>query len=144
MQYFHLPVVFCWLNGILVRVLGLALVSRGWKRSSGSFRAAVPHESQPCWCQCQCSVCSKVAARTGGMMAQRCLPAGCWHASEWGQLGPSCSLPKWPSVLHPALCVSQSVLQPGPLQFCCSEIQESLNWEDKASVSCAAQSSVNL
>lgn len=77
-------------------------------------------------------------------MAQRCLPAGCWHASEWGQLGPSCSLPKWPSVLHPALCVSQSVLQPGPLQFCCSEIQESLNWEDKASVSCAAQSSVNL
>lgn len=49
-------------------------------------------------------------------------------------------------MLHPALFVSPKCAAAWPvavLMFC-SEIRESLNWEDKASVSCAAQSSVNL
>lgn len=50
-------------------------------------------------------------------------------------------------MLHPALFVSPKCAATWPvavLIFRCSEIQESLNWEDKVSVSCAAQSSVNL
>lgn len=69
-------------------------------------------------------------------MAQRCLPAGCWHASVWGQLGPSCSLPTdtGASVLHPALFVSPKCAATWPLavlMFRSSEIRESLNGEDK-------------
>lgn len=51
------------------------------------------------------------------------------------------------SVLHPALFVSPKCAATWPLaalMFRSSEIRESLNGEDKVSVSCAAQSSVNL